>query len=309
MIVHPILNMRLMLACRAELDQVRLPVWGSAKLDGIRASVQGRGLLTRSLELVPNHRVQAQFACPELFRFDGELGVGSITDPNLMQHTQSVVMSSGNPGDVVYYVFDLLDSTLMPYEQRYAILQDRISRLGRKDVVLLEQRPLASLEAVEAYEEYLLGLGYEGMMLRQADGEYRSGRRSMVGQQLMKVKRFTDGEGKIVGFEEMYHNLNPMTRNAQGLAKRSSSKAGKVPAGMLGKFIVEDVIDGRVFPCAGEISLADRIRYWQIREELLGQYCTFTHFDKSGVRNMHRLPVFKSIRSISDFTIPKKTKK
>ena len=55
-----------------DMSNLRFPVLVSKKLDGVRASVQGGRLMSRSLKPIPNENVQAMFkGLPE--GLDGEL--------------------------------------------------------------------------------------------------------------------------------------------------------------------------------------------------------------------------------------------
>src|SRR5437899_138139 len=82
--------------------------------------------------------------------------------------------------------------------------------------------------------------GFEGVMLRKPDGPYKFGRSTVREGYLMKVKRFTQEEAVVVGYEEQETNLNEATKDALGHTKRSSHKAGKRPAGVLGALRVSN---------------------------------------------------------------------
>ncbi len=75
-----------------DTSKLKFPILVSKKLDGIRATVQGGRLLSRSLKPIANENVQARFAgLPE--GLDGELIVGDPCAPDAYRKTSSIVMS------------------------------------------------------------------------------------------------------------------------------------------------------------------------------------------------------------------------
>src|SRR5216684_92514 len=88
-----------------DFTKLRFPLLVSPKLDGVRATVQGGRLRSRSLKEIPNKNVQDLFRnLPE--GTDGELIHGQPwNDP--YRRTISIVMSDDKPADgVQLYVFD-----------------------------------------------------------------------------------------------------------------------------------------------------------------------------------------------------------
>ena len=86
---------------------VKFPVLASPKIDGIRAIVRDGMLMTQSLKPVPNKFIQSSVNWADYEGLDGELVVGSPTDANVMQATQSGVMSEEGEPDWHYWCFDL----------------------------------------------------------------------------------------------------------------------------------------------------------------------------------------------------------
>ena len=66
-----------------KLSQVKYPVLGSCKLDGVRAVVREGMLLSRSLKPIPNKFLQKQFSMLE--GFDGELILGDPDDDDVFR--------------------------------------------------------------------------------------------------------------------------------------------------------------------------------------------------------------------------------
>jgi hypothetical protein len=92
----------------------RLPLLASYKLDGIRATVQGGKLLSRTLKPIPNKFLQERFGnLPE--GLDGELVQGLKQDNETFKRSHMIAMKSDRPldffGDTTrLHVFDKFDA-------------------------------------------------------------------------------------------------------------------------------------------------------------------------------------------------------
>jgi len=141
-----------------------------------------------------------------------------------------------------------------------------------------------------------LAHGFEGVMLRHPGAQYKYGRSTLREQILLKLKRFTDAEAKIIGYEPLYSNQNPQTRNSQGLAERSDHKAGKIQVETLGNLLVRDH-SGRFgeFAIGSGFDQALRDTIWSDREGFLGRTVTYK-FQQVGVKDKPRFPIFLRFR-------------
>jgi len=283
-----------LLACEAELDKLRYPLLVSPKLDGIRCIIHPTlGPVTRNLKPIRNDALRERLAQLPPW-LDGELIAGNPTAPDVMQRTTSAVMSSSNDSsDVAYLVFDHKSDDL--YTDR--LLQAFAATAGHRSFAY----PVQSLivddeEELMLAEEGCVSQGYEGLMLRDPSGRYKFGRSTVKEGILLKLKRFHDMEGRVVGFVERMHNGNEATIDALGHKKRSSSKKGKVGTGTLGALVLE--IEGwasETVEVGSGFTDADRHLFWGNREHLIGQQVTFK-YQKSGAKDAPRFPVFKGFR-------------
>ena len=279
----------------AELAQLKFPVLVSTKLDGIRATVQGGRLRSRTLKDIPNVNVQKMFAgLPE--GLDGELIYGSPTAKDVFRQTTSIVMSDDKPAEgITYHVFDLYGPE--DFEQRLA-------NLGA--LWLLEWPAQAvshtyakTLENLLALEAEWVAAGYEGLMIRSLGGRYKEGRSTMNEGILIKLKRFEDSEAVIIGAYEMEHNDNVAEVNELGRTKRSSAQAGKRAAGVLGGFNVRDVKTGVEFNVGSGFDATQRQDFWGVRESLIGSIIKYKYL-AVGQKEKPRHPIFLGFRSRED---------
>jgi DNA ligase 1 len=293
-----------MLAATCEdVEAIKYPVLVSKKLDGIRATVQGGKLLSRTLKPIPNHFVQELFSgLPE--GLDGELVVGNPCAEDAYRTTVSLVMSDDKPLDffgdrrVVYHVFD--KNSTAGFEERLNDAHKAVA--GRKSVKIVQHVLVKSAELLAELETAWLAEGNEGVMVRSVDGRYKEGRSTLKEGILQKVKRFVDYEGEVIGTFEMEHNGNEATVNALGRTERSSHKENKTGLGVLGGLILKGVggdYHGVEFRAGTGFDAATRVALWKERNFLLGRIAKVKIFP-SGSKDKPRHPVWLGWRSKED---------
>lgn len=164
--------------------------WLSEKLDGVRAWWDGDRFLSRNGNV---------FFAPDWFRrhlprfpLDGELWMGR----QMFQSTISVVRRQDG-GDawkkVQYLVFDHPEHG-GPFEERLDALEGWFGGRGTPHASLHPHRVCSDVEHLRRELDRVVGLGGEGVMLRQAGSPYERCRSST----LLKVKRFLDAEAEVV---------------------------------------------------------------------------------------------------------------
>ncbi|KVU18573.1 ATP-dependent DNA ligase [Burkholderia ubonensis] len=284
-------------------ELIKFPVWASPKIDGIRCVIFDGVAYSRSLKPIPNPFVQqwVRDHADELDALDGELVVGSPTDPNCMQHTTSGVMKKSGEPDFAFYVFDIVPPAPLGFEKRTEEF-DRWCELGEGPdsprVHLVTQHLVNNLDELTSLETQFLAQGYEGMTIRSPDGAYKFGRSTEREGGLVKVKRFTDAEATVIGFEEEMHNANEAKCDALGRTERSTSKAGLHGKGTLGALVVKND-KGVVFNIGTGFTSAQRADYWANHPSLFGKIVKFKHFDH-GTVDAPRHPVFICFRHPED---------
>lgn len=282
-----------MLAGKVDFDFLQYPVLGSPKLDGIRATVVGGKLLTRTLKEVPNRYIFDSFSHKEYEGLDGELIVGSPTDRACYRNTVSGVMTRGGTPNVGFYIFDWVGEGGYQDRLHYS---DRVVRTAMNDkFVTLEQKELNNQWDVEFYEENILGLGHEGVILRYPDSPYKFGRSTTSEGYLLKLKRYHDSEGVIIGFEEEERNDNELGVDERGYAKRTSHKENKVGKGTLGALLIRDVHTFIESKIGSGFSDAEAQHIWDSREEYMGRIAKYKYF-AIGIKDKPRHPVYLGLR-------------
>ncbi len=269
-----------------DLGALRFPMIASPKLDGIRCVVINGKALSRNLKPIPNKFIREyleNFFKDSTCGFDGEIMLLGKD----FNSVQSAVMSFDGKPDFIFRIFDRIYDA--PYNVRlsFSLLDTYIRPL---ECITIE-----SLNELIKLEDEYVKQGYEGIMLRDPNGRYKFGRSTEKEQILLKLKRFHDSEAVVVGFEEKMTNHNEQTKDNLGHAKRSSAKAGMVPAGTLGALVVHDPIIDKTFTVGSGFDHSTLQEIWdnQGKYELSTITYKYQELSKYGVP---RFPTFKCFR-------------
>jgi DNA ligase-1 len=257
------------------VEALTFPLIASPKLDGVRAVVGDGTLLSRSLKPIPNARVQTIFYGLPV-GLDGELIAGSPCSPNVYRRTMSMVMSEDVPIDgLKLWLFDYQMEG--PFTARYERLKVAVSELKRRgaQVELVPQVVVNSLDELLALESEWLAAGYEGAILRRADAPYKHGRSTLKEGFLLKLKRFVDGEARVLSVVEHAH-------------------------GGVGALRVRDVQTGAEFEIGTGFTVADRETLWAARQNLRRWPLVKYKHSPTGAKDLPRHPVFLGFRSNLD---------
>jgi DNA ligase-1 len=281
-----------MLASPADFDSLVFPKLISPKLDGVRAVVIDGVVYGRSLKPIRNQQVQELFGRREFNGLDGELIVGDPTGADVFRTTSSVVNSVDKTGDIFFHVFDDITEPDKPFMHR---LDTGLGKVAGDQMLWVDQVQVDFLSDMESWEECYLAQGYEGAMLRDPNATYKFGRSTAKEQILLKVKRFTDSDAVVIGFQELMHNGNEAKINELGLTERSSHKENKHGMGILGALVCRDP-HGTQFNIGTGFTQADREQIWQERDHLLHKTVKYKSF-QVGVKEAPRHPVFLGWRN------------
>lgn len=281
-----------------DLDNLKYPVIVSPKLDGIRCLMKDGVALSRTLKPIPNKHIQAWAIAnaDKLHGFDGELIVGDPTSSTVYRDTNSFVMSHDKVGDFDYYVFDMWDQYNTQYDLRLSNIHTHAPELT--NFVMLGFKICNNKYDILTFEEKMLELGYEGLIIRNPGSEYKYGRCTIKEANAFKLKRFEDAEAIIIGFEEEMYNGNNAETNELGRTKRSTAKAGLSGKNTLGAFICKTP-DGIEFKIGSGFDQADRESFWNNQSNLLGGIVKYKHFP-IGVKDKPRHPIFLGFRDKID---------
>lgn len=296
--VCPVKPMRAFKVKDDQLDMIHYPCYASPKFDGIRSIVLQNTALSNSLLPIRNTCVQ-NLLCFLNF-CDGELVAG-----NNFQDTSSVIMSeSGGPG-FTYYVFDSFMNPQDIFINRLKDLESTFLQSGLLEtrIQIVQHVKIRDMKELLKYEEDMLQLGYEGIMLRHPHGRYKFGRSTFNEQFLLKRKPVVDEEAIIIGFEEQEENLNEALIDNRGFTKRSSHQENKRGKDTLGAFVVQSA-RWETFRIGTGLGLTEALRkeIWQNKERYIGKLITFK-YQEYGSKDKPRQPIFIRFRHQEDCLI------
>lgn len=294
--MKPLKPFKPLLAVEADLSTLRFPLYASPKLDGIRTLIRSGNAVSRNLKSIPNDFIRdaLESYADVLEGFDGELIVGDVTASDCFNKTSSGVMSFSGTPNFNYYVFDeVCDGS---YFDRW--IDSDLDQLP-SFVMVVAQHLIHNLDELMTIEQHYVSLGYEGIMTRSPDGEYKQGRSTAKEQILLKIKRFTDTEAEIVGFEERMKNGNEATTNILGHSERSSHKANMIPMNTLGAIICKHPDFEETFKIGTGFDDEQRKEIWDNQEKYIYELAKFK-YQPAGMMDKPRFPVFLGMRDISD---------
>lgn len=284
-----------------DLKDVKLPVYVSYKLDGIRCLKVDGEILSRSFKPIPNDHIRNYLKKYAVDGMDGEIVTytdGKLDDFNV---TQSKVMREEGEPEFKYFAFDYVkDSLDTPFEDR---IQDLYKVQLSDSIEQLEQKLLTTLAAVKKFEKDAVAKGYEGVMFRSVKGKYKCGRSGYKEAILLKYKRFVDSEAVILAIEEQVKNNNKKEKNELGLSKRSHKKEGKVLANTMGQFKVQDLYSGAEFYIGTGQGLTKVLRQeiWDNKDKYVNKIIKYKYQD-CGKKDLPRFPSFLGFRDPRDMS-------
>jgi DNA ligase-1 len=291
----------------SDLATLKVPVYVSPKLDGIRCLVTNTGPKSRNMKLIANDHVREYLASfQELIGCDGELIVGSPVGNDVMNRTSSGVMRKDGKCDFTYHVFDnfCLPDVFKYRLKKTANILDRLWETGKRPlrVQMVEQILCWNVDDLEYHEQRYIDAGYEGLMIKDPMGQYKYGRSTTKEGGLLKLKRFEDHEAVVVDMVERFHNANEATKDELGRTKRSTHKANKVGTDMMGalecRLHISD-LSYVEFEVGTGFTEEQRKQIWGDPDYFLGKIVKFKcqGFTPDGVP---RFPVFLGFRDEAD---------
>ena len=167
--------------------------WMSEKYDGLRGYWDGRQLWSRKGKVIhaPDYFLAE---LPRDIALDGELWIGR----GQFEETTSTVLAE-TPDDrwksVHLMVFDAPQAK-GTFEQRMQFLRATLPEGNRFAKLVVEGRCQGTAQLL-AERDRIVGLGGEGLMLRQPESAYEPGRSPT----LLKVKPYDDAEATVIAYQ------------------------------------------------------------------------------------------------------------
>jgi ATP-dependent DNA ligase len=283
----------------------RLPIYGSFKIDGVRATVQRMNgqprLISRSGIEIASTRLQSVFAVEELIGVDGEFSDGEPYGKELFHRTSGLVrrINDKQSDRIQFNIFDDLEpgkafERYERYKIKVALFKEKFPQFESR-IDAMEQFKLQTMADVKVFADTAVEIGYEGVVFKKIDGWYKHDRSTLNEGLLLKWKVFDDAEAIIIGTVPRYHNANSVKQDAFGSNYRGTDKENIHALEELGAFIVECPKFKKQFQVSG-FNLQMRNEYWKHRESLIGKTITFRYQVMGSTPDAPRIPQFKGFR-------------
>ena len=133
-----------------------------------------------------------------LFIFDGELYSHELTFQEIMSAIKNEEEPDPNISKIKYWIYDICDPAI-GFAARNAAIEKLKPLLDPDKIVIVPTFLVNNEEEMFAKHAEFISQGYEGTMVRNANGSYVFKHRSA---NLQKVKDFVDSEFEIIGGEE-----------------------------------------------------------------------------------------------------------
>jgi len=262
----------------AELNDLTYPVLVSPKLDGVRVYIKEHVVYSRTNKPIPNRYIQEKLKF--LHGYDGEIIVGNPTDRQVFHNTTSAVMRVDGEPQFTFFVFDSWQRAT-PFDLWYVRTRD--INLIDSGAILLSQKAVINKQELLEEEEKYIEEGFEGIMIRKPNGEYKNGRSTTKEGLLLKLKRFMDGEAEWYGIEQ------------------EVTKGGELKELTMGAMLVRDLVSGVEFKIGTGFSAHERKQYWSRYHSNDFKPCIvrYKHF-LAGAKDKPRFPVFNGERHPDD---------
>lgn len=211
---------------KARRKFLKPPFAVSAKLDGFRCYITKDGMFSRQHNKIVScphiwESVKNMFEVTPSLVLDGELYSHELKDDfnkvaSLLSRTKNLTdeFLAETRNVIKFHMFDFFDDITMkaPFNERFKLQtwtgseKFLVPDCDNDYVVIVAQFKIDTFEQLEKILDKAIEDGFEGVMLRDPKMPYVSGRCS----ELVKYKRFTDSEYKIVDIQEGVGNAAGM---------------------------------------------------------------------------------------------------
>lgn len=293
-----------LLAARVEdnsLDTLRFPVAVTKKIDGLRCIKVNGQAVSRTFKPIPNKHIRSLIEKHAPENMDMEITSGKT----FQECTGNIMRHDGEPSFKLWIIDFAGLGNDQPFLERIKAVEAYVKK-NWKDVPfeyeVLSPTMANNKEELLALESKIVGQGFEGAMVRDPYGPYKCGRSTFKEGILIKIKRFSDTEAKVLDIVELMHNENTAEKDNFGRTKRSTAKDGLVPADTMGNLMVvglEGEYKGVEFSVGTGFDQATRDYIWKNKKKFLGKTVKVKYFP-TGAKDAPRFPTFLGFRDKED---------
>ena len=288
---------------QTEFATLIYPKVASPKLDGFRQYNYNGRPTTRSGKALANNHTRQILTRPEFNGLDGELITGEVTAPDALHKAQSAFGTIAGTPDFTWHIFDDMARGSDGYWNHWATTVIPRIRTLPEWCIAVPQQLVATPAELLSFHKHVTGLGYEGTVIRDPRSPYKHNRSTRKQEWMLKVKDVTYEEVMVVSFNEKMINANEKEYDDLGFARRSSHKAGKIPAGTCGSFTVRSINSGEEFSVGTGPLVAHELKdIWENRMSYSLRTMTVKYYSQAASRMKPRSGQFVAWRVAEDLS-------
>jgi DNA ligase-1 len=283
-----------------KLEDMKLPLIVSKKLDGIRCIFKDGQMLTSHLKQFPNVQLAKRFeylihlSKQDNIILDGELLAKSLSFNELSGLCRR--LEEKLPDDLMFYCFDMVTKEHfdIPFEERLEQIQG--VELSFIPFVALPQYKMNSYEEIKSFYEKALTTGKcDGLILRNPRGKYKLGRATVKEALIYKLKPFRTFDAHILDVLEgtIVKPQAEKTINELGNSVTSKKKGDRLPSGKASDFVV--MHEGHKLKVAIAMTDEEKKEVWLNKETYIGRWIEYKGM-LIGAKDLPRHPVFLRFR-------------
>ena len=305
-----------------DLESINYPILASYKLDGIRCIFYKGTFLSRSLKPIQNKQLKeklqaiADYSEKYSLILDGEIYSPDLTFQEITRYVMTQdfedkksVKKFGKvleiPESLKFHCFDCLkvNPTKMEYDTNFYARLLYVSEIAQKFpelMVRVMHEYVHNIEEVNGLFEKALEEGFEGLILRNGEGQYKFGRCTIKEGNVFKVKPYRTFDAVV---KEITQGtvVNPEAEkkvNELGRSVTSIKKADRILVERIRDFVV-DYNGHEVKVASSSVTHEERERLWKIRDTLIGKTIEYKGM-LIGAKDVPRHPVFIRFRKDKD---------
>lgn len=283
------------------------------KYDGVRCLVENGVVLGKSMLPITNRYIQELYGNAEYEDKEFEIIVTTNGQYNPVTCCAETVSFTNSDYMIREHKCVLLDDRevgRMMFEERLNEMEWFVSQ--HTGFLMPDFIEVTSADEIWEFENKILSLDHEGIIVRNPFSRYRQGMSTKEGE-LLRLKRYISEEAIIVDVGTAYTNTNQAEINVLGYTERSSKLAGKVAKEEVGKLLcqtVKDIYDpwsrrllfkkgSFCIVAPGNMTKDEKIALYKEKEALKGRMIAFKSFPK-GTKDKPRFATFQYFVPVFD---------
>jgi DNA ligase-1 len=300
-----------------ELDSLIFPQFCSRKMDGVRIIFYKGQILSRSLKQIPNKQLREKFEPIRKYSednnliLDGEIYSHSLTFQQIISFTMTQdfedkksikkfgkVMSI--PEHLKFYCFDCLKGQYdeKPFQRRIEDVYS-LKKKFRNIVETVDQYLIESKEELNDFFNKALKDGYEGLILKSPEGQYKYGRTRFRENLMYKLKPFQDFDAEIIEIIQATEAKEGSEKKINELGRSQTSRK-KDDRELINKASCFKVLyEGKELKVSLALTDEEKIYIWENQKEFIGRIIQYKAM-MIGSKDLPRHPIFQRYRDDKD---------